>query len=63
MASSTTALDADWLGACRRATEGLRTVLDEHPTSLERVIETGETGEGGDRTLSLIHISEPTRPY
>jgi myo-inositol-1(or 4)-monophosphatase len=43
----------DWLGACRRATEGLRTVLRESPTSQERVIETGERGEGGDRTLVI----------
>jgi myo-inositol-1(or 4)-monophosphatase len=58
MASSTTALDADWLGACRKATEGLRAVLDEHPTSLERVIETGETGEGGDQTLVIDAAAE-----
>jgi myo-inositol-1(or 4)-monophosphatase len=47
------ALDHDWLGACRAAAEGLRAVLREHPTSLERVIETGETGEGGDKTLVI----------
>lgn len=47
------ALDHDWLGACRAAAEGLRAVLREHPTSIERVIETGETGEGGDKTLVI----------
>jgi myo-inositol-1(or 4)-monophosphatase len=47
------ALAYDWLGACRRAAEGLRSVLRAHPTSNERVIETGETGEGGDRTLVI----------
>jgi myo-inositol-1(or 4)-monophosphatase len=47
------ALEHDWLGACRRAAEGLRAVLRAHPTSMERVIETGETGEGGDRTLVI----------
>jgi myo-inositol-1(or 4)-monophosphatase len=47
------ALDHDWLGACREAAEGLRAVLREHPTSLERVIETGVTGEGGDKTLVI----------
>jgi myo-inositol-1(or 4)-monophosphatase len=47
------ALEHDWLGACRRAAEGLRGVLRDHPTSLERVIETGETGGGGDRTLVI----------
>jgi myo-inositol-1(or 4)-monophosphatase len=47
------ALDHDWLGACRAAAEGLRAVLRDHPTSIERVIETGETGEGGDKTLVI----------
>src|SRR3954468_11807796 len=47
------ALDHDWLGACRAAAEGLRSVLRDHPTSRERVIETGETGGGGDRTLVI----------
>jgi myo-inositol-1(or 4)-monophosphatase len=47
------ALDHDWLGACRTAAEGLRAVLREHPTSIERVIETGLTGEGGDKTLVI----------
>ena len=58
MASSTTALEADWLGACRKATEGLRAVLEDHPTSRERVIETGERGEGGDRTLVIDAAAE-----
>jgi myo-inositol-1(or 4)-monophosphatase len=48
-----TALEADWLGACRAAAQGLRDVLREHPTSRERVIETGDRGEGGDRTLVI----------
>jgi myo-inositol-1(or 4)-monophosphatase len=48
-----TALDADWLHACRRAVEGLRGVLAEHPTSRERIVETGTRGEGGDRTLVI----------
>jgi myo-inositol-1(or 4)-monophosphatase len=43
----------DWLGACRGAAQGLRDVLVEHPTSRERVVETGERGEGGDRTLVI----------
>jgi myo-inositol-1(or 4)-monophosphatase len=47
------ALDHDWLGACRRAAEGLRSVLRANPTSRERVIETGERGGGGDRTLVI----------
>src|SRR5215470_154893 len=48
-----TLLSHDWLGACRRAAEGLETVLREHPTSAERVVETGERGEGGDLTLVI----------
>jgi myo-inositol-1(or 4)-monophosphatase len=51
-------LDHDWLGACRRAAEGLRAVLAEHPTSRERVVETGRTGEGGDRTLVIDEEAE-----
>jgi myo-inositol-1(or 4)-monophosphatase len=47
------ALAHDWLGACRRAAQGLQSVLREHPTSLERVVETGDTGGGGDRTLVI----------
>src|SRR3954471_13041723 len=47
------ALEHDWLGACRAAAEGLRSVLAEHPTSIERVIETGHRGEGGDQTLVI----------
>jgi myo-inositol-1(or 4)-monophosphatase len=53
MPPAQTALQADWLTACRAAAQGLRDVLDEHPTSRERVIETGERGEGGDRTLVI----------
>ena len=51
-------LSFDWLGACRRAVEGLREVLAEHPTSTERVIETGETGQGGDQTLVIDAAAE-----
>lgn len=52
------ALEADWLGACRRAADGLRTVLRESPTTLERVRETGTTGGGGDRTLLIDQWAE-----
>src|ERR671932_2362212 len=48
----------DWLGACRRAAEGLQSVLREHPTSTERVVETGERGEGGDLTLVIDAAAE-----
>jgi myo-inositol-1(or 4)-monophosphatase len=46
-------LSFDWLGSCRRAAQGLKDVLGEHPTSRERVVETGVRGEGGDRTLVI----------
>jgi myo-inositol-1(or 4)-monophosphatase len=52
------ALQHDWLGACRRAAEGLRAVLHDHPTSAERVIETGVRGKGGDRTLVIDALAE-----
>jgi len=58
MPSTPTALAADWLGACRAAARGLSEVLAEHPTSRERVIETGTRGEGGDRTLVIDQQAE-----
>jgi myo-inositol-1(or 4)-monophosphatase len=58
MAHTPTALQADWLTACRTAAQGLREVLQEHPTSRERVIETGDRGEGGDRTLVIDQQAE-----
>jgi myo-inositol-1(or 4)-monophosphatase len=58
MTSAGTVLDHDWLGACRRAADGLREVLSDHPTSAERIVETGGTGEGGDRTLVIDALAE-----
>jgi myo-inositol-1(or 4)-monophosphatase len=52
------ALSADWLGASRRAADELRTILREHPTSQERVEETGTRGEGGDQTLVIDEQAE-----
>ena len=52
------ALDADWLGVCRRAGEGLRAIMRDNPTSNERVRETGLTGEGGDQTLVIDQDAE-----
>src|SRR4051795_8052384 len=46
-------LSADWLGACRRAAEALHDILADNPTTAERVRETGDRGEGGDRTLVI----------
>src|SRR5919202_638732 len=62
MATGSKAPDAllqhDWLGACRRAADGLQSVLRDHPTSTQRVIETGERGEGGDLTLVIDAAAE-----
>src|SRR5947209_10535912 len=58
MSSIQTALDADWLGACRRASEGLERMLADSPTTKERARETGERGEGGDRTLLIDDSAE-----
>ncbi|HEX8205411.1 MAG TPA: inositol monophosphatase family protein [Solirubrobacteraceae bacterium] len=52
------ALSADWLGASRNATEALRRILREYPTSKERVEETGARGEGGDQTLVIDQAAE-----
>jgi myo-inositol-1(or 4)-monophosphatase len=48
----------DWLGAARRAAKAMSAMLAEHPTIAERVIETGERGEGGDRTLEIDAAAE-----
>jgi myo-inositol-1(or 4)-monophosphatase len=56
--SDVDALAADWLGASRRAAEGLGRVLADTPTSQERVRETGSVGEGGDRTLVIDERAE-----
>ncbi|HEV2786583.1 MAG TPA: inositol monophosphatase family protein [Solirubrobacteraceae bacterium] len=58
MPSPSEALAVDWLAACRTAVEGMRDVFVEHPTSRERVIETGATGEGGDQTLVIDQQAE-----
>lgn len=52
------ALDADWLGACRRAADGLRAVLRDSPTTRERERETGRVGSGGDQTLVIDQAAE-----
>lgn len=48
----------DWLVACRAAADGLRTILRDTPASADRVLETGITGEGGDRTLVIDAAAE-----
>ncbi len=56
--AASTVLQHDWLGACRQARAGLESVLREHPTSRERVVETGTRGEGGDLTLLIDAAAE-----
>jgi myo-inositol-1(or 4)-monophosphatase len=58
MSSTRSALEADWLGLCRRAVLGLERVLADAPTTTERAIETGTRGEGGDRTLVIDRSAE-----
>jgi myo-inositol-1(or 4)-monophosphatase len=58
VAGTSQALEADWLGASRRATEGLRGILADFPTTYERLEETGERGGGGDRTLVIDEKAE-----
>jgi len=58
MATAPTALDANWLGACRRAVAGLRDLLAAAPTTAQRAEETGTRGSGGDRTLVIDSDAE-----
>jgi myo-inositol-1(or 4)-monophosphatase len=58
MTSTRSALDADWLGLCRRAVGGLGKVLAEAQGTDERAVETGARGSGGDRTLVIDRAAE-----
>jgi myo-inositol-1(or 4)-monophosphatase len=58
MTSTGSALDADWLGACRRAVTGLEQLLAAAPSTVERAVETGTRGSGGDRTLVIDRSAE-----
>ena len=58
MTSTRSALDADWLGACRRAVIGLEQLLAAAPSTVERAVETGTRGSGGDRTLVIDRSAE-----
>ena len=51
-------MEPDWLGASRRAARAMSAMLAAHPTTAERVVETGERGEGGDRTLEIDAAAE-----
>jgi myo-inositol-1(or 4)-monophosphatase len=58
MTSIRCALKADWLSLCRRAVAGLDRVLADAPTTVERAVETGTRGSGGDRTLVIDQSAE-----
>jgi len=58
MTSTSSTLDADWLGASRRAATSLERVLAEAPSGEERTRETGTRGSGGDRTLVIDSSAE-----
>jgi myo-inositol-1(or 4)-monophosphatase len=58
MATTASALQADWLAACRRARAGLEEVLSARPSIAERAVETGTRGSGGDRTLVIDDSAE-----
>ena len=46
------ALEADWLGLCRRSAERLHDVFAEYPSTAERQVGIGR-GAGGDQTLVI----------
>jgi myo-inositol-1(or 4)-monophosphatase len=58
MTTTRSALEADWLGVCRRSVTGLQRMLAEVPTTAERALETGTRGSGGDRTLEIDSDAE-----
>src|SRR3954451_7210268 len=58
MSSAPHALEADWLGACRTAAAALGRLLEDRPTTRERIEETGTRGEGGDPTLVIDQRAE-----
>ena len=51
------ALEADWLGVCRRSAERLGNVFAEYPSTAERQVGIGR-GAGGDQTLVIDHGAE-----
>jgi myo-inositol-1(or 4)-monophosphatase len=58
MTSTRSALDADWLGLCRRAVTNLADMFADAPSTAERAVETGTRGSGGDRTLVIDRGAE-----
>ncbi|HWC85437.1 MAG TPA: inositol monophosphatase family protein [Solirubrobacteraceae bacterium] len=58
MPVSGSALDADWLGLCRRAVAGLEGMLGEVTSTADRARKTGSRGSGGDETLVIDESAE-----
>lgn len=58
MSTTHSALDADWLSACRRAVERLKHMLAGTNGIAERAKETGTRGSGGDKTLVIDSSAE-----
>jgi myo-inositol-1(or 4)-monophosphatase len=58
VAASDRAWDTDWLQLCRRATDALRGIFADAPSTEQRVREVGTRGEGGDRTLVIDAAAE-----
>lgn len=57
MSARPSPLEVDWLEVCRRVTRALTEMLDAHPSTLERAVETGR-GEGGDQALIIDRKAE-----
>ena len=47
----------------REVDDGRRAAEGRGPCAVEEVVGRGEAADGHVQMLSLIHISEPTRPY
>ncbi len=58
MHTVSSAIEADWLGACRRASRRLAEMLAATSGIAERARETGSRGSGGDRTLVIDETAE-----
>jgi myo-inositol-1(or 4)-monophosphatase len=58
MDTISSAIDADWLGVCRRASQRLAEMLAATSGIADRARETGSRGSGGDRTLVIDETAE-----
>lgn len=58
MGDSGSVTRADWLSACRRASQAIGAMLAERSTTAQRAVETGTTGSGGDHTLEIDQAAE-----